>query len=95
MIMYIYLYTESIFSLCHGLIVILGWVFSTGSTIQRLSLRLLLCPHRRQRQLGSVLARSGKFGVIIFWLVPPDVHGRGAVLGRRARGVGHLSVLLV
>lgn len=72
-----------------------GMGFSTGSTTQLLSLRLLLCPHRRQRQLGSVSARGGAFVVIIFWLVPPDVHGRGAVLGGRARGVGHLSVLLV
>ncbi|KAG7238108.1 hypothetical protein INR49_030170 [Caranx melampygus] len=49
----------------------------------------------RHRQLGSFSAHSRAFGVITFWLVPPGVHGRGAVLGGRARGVGHLSVLLV
>ena len=72
-----------------------GMGFKMGSTTRRLSLRLLLRPHRRQRQLGSVSARGGAFGVIVFCLVPPDVHGRGAVLGGRARRVGHLSVLLV
>lgn len=72
-----------------------GMGFIVGSTTQRLSLGLLLCPHRRHGQLGSVSAHSWAFGVIIFCVVPPDVHGRGAVLGGSARGVGHLSVLLV
>lgn len=72
-----------------------GMGFSAGSTTRRLGLRLLLRPHRRQRQLGSVSARGGAFGVIVFCLVPPDVHGRGAALGGRAGRVGHLSVLLV
>lgn len=72
-----------------------GMGFIVGSTTQRLSLGLLLCPHRRHGQLGSVSAHSGAFGVIIFCVVPPDVHGRGAVLGGHARGVGHLSILLV
>lgn len=65
--------------------------FSTGTTKKFLSLRLLLPPHGWDGQLCSVLARRWQFGV----MVPLDVHGRGAMLGGRARRVGHLAVLLV